>query len=78
MAEIDASALTPEAAALLAEQQREWGKYVAVERIFIDGALAFNAGDPVPAQHVDRADAPVNKSQVTGANTKAAVAAKES
>lgn len=55
--------------------KREWSKYVATERIFIGGALAFNVGDPVPAGHVDRENAPVDKSQVAGANTKAAQAA---
>lgn len=59
------------------EQRREYGKYVAVERIYIGGALAFNPGDPVPASHVDREDAPVRKEQVAGAQTKAASAVKE-
>lgn len=58
-----------------AEQNKVWGKYVAKERIYIGGALAFNPGDPVPSSHVDRDNAPVAKSQVVGANTKAAAAA---
>ena len=37
-----------------AEQAAEWGAYVAVERISINGARAFNVGDPVPASHVKR------------------------
>lgn len=35
-------------------QETEYGTYVAKERIVIDGALAFNVGDPVPASHVKR------------------------
>jgi hypothetical protein len=37
-----------------AAQAAEWGKYVAAEPIFFDGIRAFNAGDPVPASHVER------------------------
>lgn len=47
-----------------AKQKAEWSKYTAKGRIVIDGAVAFNDGDPVPAGHVDRKDAPVDKSQV--------------
>jgi hypothetical protein len=32
----------------------EYGLYVAAQTIFIDGARAFNAGDPVPVAHVER------------------------
>lgn len=32
----------------------EYGQYVAAGPINIDGARAFNAGDPVPASHVTR------------------------
>ena len=32
----------------------EYGQYVAVVPININGARAFNAGDPVPASHVER------------------------
>lgn len=39
---------------LRAAQVAEYGTYTAVERIFIGGALAFNAGDPVPVSHVER------------------------
>jgi hypothetical protein len=67
---------TPEPAdARRAEQAKEYGKYVAKERIVIDGALAFNAGDPVPVSHVERDNAPVSRDQVVGANTQAAKAA---
>lgn len=41
-----------------AEQQAaiesEYGVYVAVQTVFIDGARAFNVGDPVPVSHVKR------------------------
>lgn len=56
-----------------ASQQAEWGKYVATERIVINGVLAFLPGHPVPASHVERGV--VDKSQVVGANTKAAESA---
>ena len=56
-----------------AEQQAaiesEYGTYVAVETIFIDGARAFNVGDPVPVSHVSRQD--VAAEQVAKTNTKA-------
>lgn len=32
----------------------EYGTYVAVGPININGARAFNEGDPVPASHVER------------------------
>lgn len=32
----------------------EYGTYVAAGPINIDGARAFNEGDPVPVSHVDR------------------------
>ena len=35
-------------AALIAE----WGTYRANKQLWIDGALAFNPGDPVPVSHV--------------------------
>lgn len=38
----------------LAAQQAEWGVYVATEPIYVGGARAFNAGDAVPASHVER------------------------
>ena len=43
-------------------QAAEWGQYVAAEPIFIGGARAFNAGDPVPAAHVN--NGVVRESQV--------------
>lgn len=52
---------------------KEYGHYVAKEPIFIGGARAFNAGDPVPKSHVERGV--VSKDAVVGANTKAAQAA---
>lgn len=46
-------------APLTAEQYRqalvdEYSQYVAIAPIDIDGARAFNVGDPVPASHVER------------------------
>lgn len=67
------SEATPTLEGYTAEQVAEWSKYVATEPIFIDGARAFNAGDPVPVSHVERGV--VRKDQVAGANTKAAAAA---
>lgn len=32
----------------------EYGTYVAIAPIFLNGARAFNAGDPVPAGHIKR------------------------
>lgn len=46
---------------------KEYGQYVAREPIFIDGARAFNAGDPVPASHVTRGV--VNAEQVSKTST---------
>lgn len=57
-------------------REAEYGKYVAKGPIFINGARAFNPGDPVPVSHVERGV--VDKADVVGANTKAADAAKES
>lgn len=55
-------------------QEAEYGTYVAVEPINIDGVRAFNPGDPVPKGHVDTGA--VEQSQVTKlSNTKAAKAA---
>lgn len=48
-------------------QTREWSQYTANDRIYIDGVLAFNAGDAVPAGHVGRV---VNKNQVTAVTAK--------
>lgn len=46
-----------------AAQEAEWNQYVATERIYIDGALAFLPGHRVPAGHVK--NGLVAKSQVT-------------
>lgn len=34
--------------------EEEYGQWVANEPIFIDGALAFNTGHPVPVGHVKK------------------------
>jgi hypothetical protein len=54
-------------------QKAEWGTYVATEAIFINGARAFNPGDPVPASHV--ANGVVDPDLVAKTNTKAAAQA---
>ncbi len=54
----------------------EYSKWVATEVITINGVRAFNPGDAVPVGHVE--SGVVDKSQVTGANTKTAAAVKES
>jgi hypothetical protein len=35
-----------------AEQEKEWGQYVALAPISFNGAPAYNAGDAVPASNV--------------------------
>lgn len=67
-------ATAEEAAAreLIAAQVAEYSEYVAVEVIVIDGARAFNPGDPVPKSHVD--SGVVAKEQVARRDTKAAKA----
>lgn len=42
-----------EARARLETQTAEYGQFVAVNAIAINGVRAFNAGDPVPKSHVD-------------------------
>lgn len=59
----------------VAAQKAEWGAYVATEAIDINGARAFNAGDPVPASHVERGV--VAAESVAKTTTKAAAAAIE-
>lgn len=54
-------------------QEAEWSTYVATEPIDIGGVRAFNVGDPVPKSHVT--DGKVDKSQVSGRDTKAGKAA---
>ncbi len=56
----------------LEAQAKEYGEYIARERILIGGVPAFNAGDPVPVGHVD--SGVVAKEQVVRRNTKAAEA----
>lgn len=57
---------------LRSAQAKEYGQYVALSPIYIGGARAFNAGDPVPASHVE--SGAVSRDKVTGAKTKAAAA----
>lgn len=46
---------TPQTAKELREaQEKEYGTYVAAQAIFVEGARAFNVGDPVPVSHVER------------------------
>ena len=46
---------SPQTAEQLREAQvAEYGTYVAAQTIFIEGARAFNVGDPVPVSHVER------------------------
>lgn len=59
----------------LKAQQAEWGTYVAVVPIFVNGARAFNAGDAVPVSHVEGGIVP--SSSVAKINTKAAAAVTE-
>ena len=47
----------------------EYGTYVALGPIDLEGARAFNAGDPVPVSHVD--GGVVRADQVSKVNTKA-------
>ena len=60
------------AAALQREQDtaKEYGRWVAKDAIFINGARAFNAGDAVPTSHVE--SGVVHPDQVVGAATKTA------
>lgn len=62
--DLEAAARAEEAA-----QNKEWSQYVAKESIFINGARAFNVGDPVPAGHVTRGV--VSEDQVAKTSTKA-------
>lgn len=56
-------------------QEAEYGTYVATQPIDINGARAFNIGDPVPASHVSRGVVPDDA--VAKASTKAGKAAAE-
>ena len=51
------------------EQAKEYGQFVAAQAIDIEGARAFNIGDPVPASHVERGV--VSADQVKKTTTKA-------
>lgn len=42
-------------------QEAEWGSYVATAVIHVNGARAFNPGDPVPASHVVRGVIPQDR-----------------
>jgi len=53
-------------------QAAEYGEYVAVEPININGVRAFNVGDPVPKSHVT--GAVVAKSQIKSVDAKASKA----
>lgn len=57
----------------LEEQAAEYGEYIAISPINIDGVRAFNVGDPVPKSHVD--GGVVDKDSVARRTTKAAQAA---
>ena len=59
----------------LKAQKTEWATYVATEVININGARAFNVGDPVPASHVTNKVVPAES--VAKTTTKAAAAAIE-
>lgn len=54
------------------EIAREYGTYVATDVIYVNGARAFNPGDPVPVSHVD--SGVVAKELVARTGTKAAAA----
>lgn len=52
--------------------RKEYSQYVAKEAIYVGTALAFNAGDPVPASSVESGAVP--RDAVVGASTRAAAA----
>lgn len=56
---------------LRAEQAKEYGQYVAVQDIHVGFALAYRAGDPVPASNVDAHDY-LSQGMVAKVGTKAA------
>ena len=51
--------------------RKEYSTYVATQAIDINGARAFNVGDPVPASHVTGDNPSVAESQVAKVTTKA-------
>jgi hypothetical protein len=65
----------PDAAArdLIAEQQKEYGTYVAKQDIYVGVALAYRSGDPVPVSNV-QAHGYDKNDMVVKAGTKAAAA----
>lgn len=54
---------------LRAQQEREYGTYVALGPIYVKGARAFNKGDAVPVSHVERGV--VGSDEVAKVTTKA-------
>lgn len=56
-----------------AAAETEYGTFVAVQAIDLNGARAFNVGDPVPKSHVERGV--VESEQVARVTTKAGRAA---
>lgn len=54
-----------------AEQESEYGTYIAVSQIFFNGTLAYNVGDPVPVSNVERYKY-ADQGFVAKTNTKAA------
>lgn len=64
-----------EVEALRQAQLAEYGKYVARDVIFVNGARAYNPGDPVPVSVVE--SGAVSKDAVVGANTKTAATISE-
>lgn len=55
-------------------QADEYGEYIAIEPITVDGVRAFNTGDAVPRSHVS--GGVVDEAQVARRTTKAAAKAK--
>lgn len=51
--------------------RKEYSMYVATGPIDINGARAFNVGDPVPVSHVDGDNPTVRSDQVAKTSTKA-------
>lgn len=62
---------------LHAAQVKEYGQYVAVDKIDLHGVRAFNKGDAVPVGHVEGDTAVVPRDLVAKSTTKAAQAAVE-
>lgn len=71
----DVAAYEQAARELRDAQRKEYGQYVARDVIYIQGARAFNPGDPVPVSHIE--SGLVAKEQVVGSSTKAAAAITE-